>query len=49
MKPRYPTSIRLSHDVKRLLIKLANTLDLSQADVIAMAIQEKASREGIEE
>jgi predicted transcriptional regulator len=48
MKPRYPTSIRISDEVKHLLDRLTNKLELSQADVIAMAIRELAKKEGIE-
>jgi predicted transcriptional regulator len=48
MKPKYPTSIRLSDEVKRLLDKLADKLDTTQAEVIARALRELAKKEKIE-
>jgi predicted transcriptional regulator len=47
MKKRYPTSIRLSDETKRLLARVAETMELSHADVIAMAIRLMAIQQGV--
>ena len=44
---KYPTSLRLSPEAKRLLVALAERLGISQTAVVEIAIREKAERENV--
>lgn len=44
---KYPTSIRISGDAKKLLIALAEELGVAQAAVIEIAVRDLAERKGI--
>ena len=47
MKPKYPSSLRLSFEAKRLLYKIADKLSISQTAVMELIIREKAKQEGL--
>jgi hypothetical protein len=43
-----PTSFKLTQEAKRLLAELAKKLGISKADVLELAIRDKAKNEGVQ-
>lgn len=46
-RTKLPNSYRLSEEARNLIVRLAEHLGLSQANVIEMAVRQLARREGI--